>query len=463
MSKASLSISLPQSQQLWLALSGGLDSVVLLDLVIQLCQQERRSLKVLHIHHGLSPNADQWAEHCKDLCLAYSSMVEIECQVHKVQLRQKGSIEEQARLARYQVFEQVLETDDLLLMAHHGDDQAETMLLRLMRGAGSQGLSGMPQQRSLGKGSLYRPLLSYSRQQLEHYAQAQNLKWVEDESNLSLNFDRNYLRHQIMPVLKQRWSRATELFCRISQNLSDTAELNRDLAMIDLQSVLKTDKGLYANEVVCCQALEKLKEIRQVNLLRYWFQSQGMPELEHKQWQIIFQEVLAARIDGEPCFSWQGYELRRFRQGLYLLSPSDIPSNHTVLSDQKVRFPQVYDLAEHSAVKAFININIPHGHFSLEKKANLIHSGLVLPDEGWLELRYRQGGESIVLEKRGRRAVKKLLQASDIPPWLRQRLPMLWWVRNNDEAELIAVADLWFHKNFIAKTGTMGWQLNFNL
>lgn len=458
MNKASLSIALPQSQQLWLALSGGLDSVVLLDLVVELCQQERRGLKVLHIHHGLSPNADQWAEYCRDLCLAYSSTVEIECQVHKVQLRQKGSIEEQARLARYQVFEQSLETDDLLLMAHHGDDQAETMLLRLMRGAGSQGLSGMPKQRSLGKGSLYRPLLSYSRQQLEYYAQAQSLKWVEDESNLSLNFDRNYLRHQIVPVLKQRWSRATELFCRTSQNLSDTAELNRDLAMIDLQSVLKTDKGLYAGEVVCCQALEKLKEIRQVNLLRYWFQSQGIPELEHKQWQVIFQEVLAARIDSEPCFSWQGYEVRRFRQKLYLLTPNQIPPK-----DQGGALVQVIDLAKNAVRDDVVYLPLIMGRLKLEKKEALVCSGLALPDNGRLEVRYRQGGESIVLENRGRRAVKKLLQESDIPPWLRPSLPMLWWVQNDGSAQLMAVSDLWLDKVFLAKKNATGWLLSFEL
>jgi len=327
-----------------------------------------------------------------------------------------------------------------------------------MRGAGSQGLSGMPKQRSLGKGALYRPLLNYSRQQLESYAKEQGLKWVEDESNLSLDFDRNYLRHQIVPVLKQRWSRATELFCRTSQNLSDTAELNRDLAMIDLQSVLKTDKGLYAGEVVCCQALEKLKEIRQVNLLRYWFQSQGMPELEHKQWQIIFQEVLAARIDGEPCFSWQGYELRRFRQKLYLLTPDRIPPK-----DRDVGLVQVVDLVKNAVKDDVIYLPLVMGRLKLEKKEALVCSGLALPDNGRLEVRYRQGGESIVLENRGRRAVKKLLQESDIPPWLRPSLPMLWWVQNDGSVQLMAVSDLWLDKTFLAKKNATGWLLSFEL
>ena len=482
---------LPQHHQLWLALSGGLDSVVLLDLVVRYCQshyqalgetQRQRqaqsqesgsssnlkvpALKVIHIHHGLSPNADQWALHCQQLCQDYQQRfdIEIECQVHRVLLDKSGNIEAQARQARYQVFSDALQQDDLILMAHHSDDQAETLLLRLMRGAGSQGLAGMPQQRPLGKGQLLRPLLNYSRQQLEVYANQQQLRWVEDESNASLEFERNYLRHQVMPLLKQRWPSTNRVLSRVGQNLSDSAELNRDLAELDLEKVRQGDNSL------CCQALTELTQIRQTNLLRHWLQQGGMPELEQKQWQIVFVEVIAAREDAEPCFDWGGYQLRRFRNRLYLLKPckDDLSQAQT---SKIFNNPPTYHLADLPLGAEKLRLTLPGGEFvlcsmkyqpgqetgSACKKPVL----LSLPNEGYLELRYRQGGEKICLPRRGTKVLKKLLQEADIPPWQRQHLPLLWWCNPAGKERLIAVADLWFEQDFISSDGAQGWRLNW--
>lgn len=461
----------PKYQQLWLALSGGLDSVVLLDLVVRYCQQQNQDLNVIHIHHGLSANADQWALHCQQLCENYQTRfgINIECQVHRVQLDTSGNIEAQARQARYQVFSDALQQEDLILMAHHSDDQAETLLLRLMRGAGSQGLAGMPQQRTLGQGRLFRPLLNYSRQQLEEYAHQQQLSWVEDESNVSLEFDRNYLRHQVMPLLKQRWPSTNRVLSRVGQNLSDAAELNRDLAELDLEKVCHGEKSL------CCQALVELTQVRQTNLLRHWLQKGGMPELEQKQWQVIFTEIVAAREDAEPCFDWGGYQLRRFRNRLYLLKPSRSKSDLLTSSQDHVSLNQSstcidiskgYRLSGLPLSTASIHLVLPGGEWSLQSLSRQLSQQrdkaefelganssnkvrLKLPDSGHLELRYRQGGEKICLPKRGTKALKKLLQEADIPPWQRQQLPLLWWVSTDGKEHLIAVADLWFDRGFV--------------
>lgn len=454
-----IQLSLPAHQQLWLALSGGLDSIVLLDLAVRWCQAESKSLKVLHVHHGLSPNADQWADHCQQLCKQYQQQfsIKISCQVHQVQLNQQlSSLEAQARKARYHIFEQQLQKDDLLLMAHHADDQAETLLLRLLRGAGSQGLSAMPAFRTLGRGQLYRPLLSYNRAQLEQYAHQQQLRWVEDESNQCTDFDRNYLRHEILPRLKQRWPASSELFSRAAQNLAESAALNEDLAELDLQQTLvSTTFG----EAINCDLLQGLSRPRQINLLRFWFKAQAMPELERKQWQIIFNEVVEAKIDAEPCFNWQGYQLRRFRGLLYLLLPTtkfDADESHLLATLPLSSEQTPISLSINTGV---LTLNSAAG---FPQKINQDLPIMQLPDSGTLWVRYRQGGETIQLVKRGRKQLKKLLQESDIPPWLRQRLPLIWWQPETGDAQLIAVADLWLSESVLSRSIHQAWLIRWN-
>lgn len=443
---------LPAHQQLWLALSGGLDSVVLLDLAAKWCKTAAKSLQVIHVHHGLSPHADQWAQFCQQRAQHYQQQgVEVEIQVYKVQLdRKRSSLEQQAREARYAVFEQQLQPNDLILMAHHADDQAETLLLRLLRGAGSQGLSAMPAYRPLGQGQLYRPLLGVTRDQLVQYAVRQQLDWVEDESNQCLDFDRNYLRHEILPRLKHRWPACSELFSRAALNLADSAQLNHDLAMLDLQQVrCSTPFG----EVLSCDALQILSKPRQVNVLRHWFRAQGMPELEYKQWSVVFDEVIHAKIDAEPCFDWQGYQLRRFNAQLYLLPPiASFDAN------------RCYPLATLPLPEVQTELYLPMETASFRLIAGAFDAKtpvLSLPESGRLFVRYRQGGESIVLAKRGRKLLKKLLQERAIPPWLRQRLPLLWWQPHEGEAQLLAVANLWVSAACMAPNRSCHWQLEW--
>ncbi|MGM0572056.1 MAG: tRNA lysidine(34) synthetase TilS, partial [Pseudomonadota bacterium] len=199
--------NLPPHSRIRIALSGGMDSVLLLHVAASLYAGTDR-LSAVHVNHQLQPNADQTERFCQQVC----GELGVPLDIRRVVVRSRqgagkdtGGIEEAARHARYQVFEDILVPDELLLMAHHGDDQAETVLFRLLRGTGVAGLGGMPGSRPLGEGLLYRPLLAFSRGELQAWATEKGIDWVEDPSNTDERFDRNFLRQTIMPLLKARW------------------------------------------------------------------------------------------------------------------------------------------------------------------------------------------------------------------------------------------------------------------
>lgn len=448
---------LPDHSRLWLALSGGLDSVVLLDLAVQHCAAQQKTLDVIHVHHGLSPNADQWADHCRALCHRYQELwsVSISCQVVKVQLEAASSIEEQARKARYQAFEEYVSDGDLILMAHHGNDQLETMLMRLMRGAGAQGLSGMPVERPLGLGHLYRPLLAFQRAELEVYAQDKGLVWVEDESNRSHEFDRNFLRHEITPHLIARWPNAVRVACRSAQVLADADTLNKDLADIDLKGVACSPG------VLSCSALLQLSPERQRNLLRFWLQSAGVRSPDFRQITIIIEELVLAQDDAQPLFRRPSYELRRYRDRLFLtLFAADQQEKNRLTKEGRKKNDSV-DLAKAPAVRRPVAMGTGISCLRMGDVAESLEQGLgekgcffriqlitdsepvtgseilSLPLSSMLSLAHRKGGESLRLPNRGRKTLKKLLQERGVPAWLRGQVRLFWLETHSGESRLI--------------------------
>lgn len=471
---------LPDHNQLWLALSGGLDSVVLLDLAVQYCASRQKSLKVIHVHHGLSPNADQWAEHCLNVCQRYQERlaiqekysvqknlsVSVHCQVEHVQLNGVSSIEEQARKARYQVFKDHLVEGDLILMAHHADDQLETLLLRLMRGAGAQGLSGMPVERELGQGRLYRPLLAFERSELEAYAAEKALSWVEDESNLSAEFDRNFLRHEITPRLKSRWPHLVKVAGRSARVLSDADQLNRDLAEIDLKSVTASANAL------SCPALLELSPARQRNLLRFWLQNAGIPSPDYRQLMIILDELVLAQDDAQPLFQRPQYALRRYRDQLLLqLTDARDPSGdegpsddgHALSDTEPVSIRRdVVEAGGADLVKEAVAFRIEPFH--VEACLSESESGsesvkdaevLQLPLSASVVLELRNGGESLRLPRRGGKALKKLLQETGVPAWLRDQVRLFWLETQEGERQLIGA---WSPQ--VAEDGIFWWDIS---
>ncbi len=410
------------------ALSGGVDSVVLLHLAVA-AGLGQHGLRALHIHHGLHCEADRWAEHCRQLCAQWH----IELEVVRVRVGARGGVEAAAREARYAVFSQQLALGEVLLMAHHGDDQAETLLLRLMRGAGPRGLGAMPVSRALGAGRLLRPLLAYSRAQILRYADLQQLSWVEDPSNQSDRYDRNYLRHQVLPLLRQRWQGADQVLQRTAHLCSEADELNQALAAQDLACDEEAGPGL------SCRLLQGLSLARQCNLLRYWLANSAIAMPARSQLLRIIDEVVGARGDAQPVLVLGDRQVVRYRERLYVRRSdlSAAPQENLLLPwDLKaaLTLPRGVLLAEHGR------------EHETDRGQGQGQGQLQLPADARVDVRYRRGGERCrPVGRSGSQALKKLLQEAGVPPWERPWLPLIYC-----NGELAAVADLWVCEGFQA-------------
>ncbi|WP_333606526.1 tRNA lysidine(34) synthetase TilS [Arsukibacterium sp.] len=313
------------AKHLVLACSGGLDSMVLLDLLASMPQRQQFSLQVVYINHGLHPDAAEWG-----------ALVEQQCQQHqlsfnhvKVQVAKGDSVESAARDARYQALAAfVTAADSYLLTAHHADDQVETLLLALKRGAGAAGLSGMAACRPFANGHLLRPLLDVSRQQLAAYAQARQLDFVEDSSNQDLRFDRNFLRHQITPLLSARWPAFVKTAARSMQQLAQLQQLADELAEQGLQQCLvqqRPPSPLFLTRPLSICILQSYPMQQQQLIVRRWLSLYQLNPSQ--QWlQTLQSDVIAAKADAMPQLQLAQYQLKRFNGCLYLLMPRAEPA-----------------------------------------------------------------------------------------------------------------------------------------
>lgn len=397
---------------LCIAFSGGLDSRVLLELAWQLQEDAPAlQLRALHINHQLSPQAKHWTDFCQKTCedkkIAFYAF-----QVDTHQFA-GASLEARARKARYQIFNQELQPGELLLQAHHRKDQAETLLLRLLRGAGTQGLGSIPATRPLGQGQLLRPLLDTPRETLETFAREHQLQWIEDESNQDDCFDRNFLRLNILPRLAERFPAAEQNLALSAHLARESQQLNQDLAELDLQQVNADSNSL------SIAALYTLPDYRRTNLLRIWLQKRQLPLPGQRHWAQL-DHLCQARNDAQPLLAWgendQRTQARRHRDRLYIdlarhFQP--LPENwHTTWNNQPP-------------------LTTPCGYFNLQLKNTLTGE---VPTQ--LGVTARQGGEKLRPPHRGSRDVKRLLQELALPSWQRQQLPFIW-----HQNQLIAVGE----------------------
>jgi len=389
----------------WVGFSGGLDSTVLLH-VLHKCGI---SVQAVYIHHGLSENADRWQAHCQ----AFSHELNIPFTALRVVVdKRDGGLEQGARRARYRAFDDAMSPGDQILLGHHGDDQAETFLLRLLRGAGVLGLAGMAEWRSMGSGkSLLRPLLKVGRAELEDWARAYNLSWIDDESNSDVGLDRNFLRHRIMTPLGERWP-VRQRVAQAVDNLRESVELLEELALADLNACdLKRER---LGESLCLKVFSGLSLARRKNLLRYWILRQGGMSPESPALQEALAQVHSAAQDARLAVQLGGRVVRRFRRRLCLtpvLAPL-LPD-----SDMPLSWDGVSRLA------------LPGGGV-LEPEINW--------EEGEYRVRYRCGGERAHPVGRSHsQALKKLLQEWALEPWLRDRVPLVY-----RGGKLVAVAGL---------------------
>ncbi|MGV6859155.1 MAG: tRNA lysidine(34) synthetase TilS [bacterium] len=404
--------TLPKTFSYCVALSGGADSVALLHALAQSPPTSESAIaaRAVHVDHGLHEDSGRWAEYCQSLCDSLGVSLEIV----SVDVAAEGKgVEAAAREARYEAFRAVLKPGEMLLMAHHLDDQAETVLMNLFQGAGVAGLAGMPAVRRFSEGWLGRPLLNVTRKALRDYLASNDVGWVEDPSNSETGFDRNYLRHEVMPAVLGRWPRAEEGIARAAeyqQSLfaaqSEQAE-NDVLACIRRGGVLDLDRW-------CA-----LPEIRQWPCLRLWLKQ--TPErlvLSQRQLQQLSADVIDARGDAAPAFRVGDTVLRRFNHALYAdieTGPSVDLSKIEVYWEEGagVHIPQIGFSADWNTIARFLPGDIP-GASGTGRCVSL-------------HLRFRRGGESIRLPGQAHhQRLKNFFQNQQIPPWRRGRIPLLF-------------------------------------
>jgi len=411
----------PSTGRLLAGYSGGLDSSVLLHSLVAWLDRKRPSwdLVAVHVNHGISSHAQRWQEHCA----SFADALGVPMQIERVRVTSgKGGLEATAREARYAVFKRLLRRDDILLLAHHREDQAETFLLRALRGAGTRGLSGMPAQRSLGEGFLLRPFLEAAPELLREYARTRGISWIEDDSNMDMSFDRNYLRLRIMPQLEARWPRSRERLARAAHHLREAHELQKEIGMSEVHGVSSGERQMRLSE------LQRMTARRRRNILMTWVEMAGLAPLSERLLREIERQVMTGR---NLAIRLPGARLASHDRRLFLL----------------VGRPPVLEECTWDLRKGALDL----GYGRLLAVPGI--GGGLRMDCHPVRIVARAGGERIRWRAHHRK-VKKLLQELRVPPWTRACLPLL--VVND---ELVAIADLAIADRWRVRHGEPGWRL----
>lgn len=406
---------LPMQAGVAVGFSGGLDSMVLLQLLTHFDCVDRDRLRAIHVHHGLHRDADAWTAHCQRVCAQLTvplTIVRIEVE------RDSGDgLEAAARKARHAAFEAELHDDEVLALAHHRDDQAETFLLRALRASGPDGLGAMRAWRRFGRGWLWRPLIGTSRPELLAYAEQHALQWIEDPSNADTDLDRNFLRHRVLPLLRERWPQADVAFARSATLSAEASELLVEGDAIALASARTLDAHVLSRD-----ALRTLPPARRARALRLWVATLGLPPLPAMGIARIEANLLDARVDAEPEFAWSGASVRAWRDLLHA-------------DKQRAALPSDW----HVAWDGCTPLRLPTGAALRLQGASAFDAPL--------RVHARHGGERLTLPGRAQsHTLKHVLQELGVPPWVRGRLPLL----SDATGAVMAVGDLAYSAGFEA-------------
>ncbi|MGD7035188.1 tRNA lysidine(34) synthetase TilS [Methylotuvimicrobium buryatense] len=408
---------LKSPQQVYIAYSGGVDSHVLLHLCAPMSSLQKK-ITAVHVHHGLQAVADVWPIHCRSI----AEQLGVDFIDIYVDARSAGreSPEEAARNARYDALKALLSKNDVLMVAQHREDQLETVLLQLFRGAGLQGLSGMPEIMAFGKGVLLRPLLNTPKQIIDQYARQHDLNFIEDPSNQGIDFDRNFLRNEIVPLLKQRWPSIDKTVSRSAVHCAEASELLSKLACDQFKQVYQTKDA-----TLSISALVRFDVAEQALVIRQWFASLGL-KMPSRAFVLRILSMIQSPF-GDLRLQNQKHTIRRFRNSLFC-----VPQQTVELPEQGV----IWSNSE-------APLDLPDG---TELKIAYAPSGI--DQSVWfrshIDVRFRSGGEKIGLPNReGRHRLKNLYQEAGIPPWERPYIPLIYL-----DGRLAAIADLWIGSEF---------------
>lgn len=384
------------------AYSGGLDSTVLLHAFHQLKKELPMHLRAMHVHHGLSVHADDWADFCRQICRD----LDVPLQVYYAKLDQESGlgVEAAARKVRYQALNAA--DADYICLAQHQHDQAETLLLQLARGAGVKGLSGMAQV-DLGR-RLLRPFLNTPHAELVNYAKQYKLQWVEDESNGDTKFDRNFIRHEIIPAFSQQYPSITQTLARSATHMAHASEMLDELALIDVEATLDTSQQYGALRL---DALTLLSEVRQGNLVRWWLANNQISMPSAALLKQILQQLQSTKADAAIKVQVaDSFYVMRYKTRAFLVKElNNLTTVNLPWQGEKV-------------------IVLPNFSRLFFKKVK--GQGLACQREGIelkLQIRSRKGGERFLPDLgRPRRSLKAIMQSIEMPPWQREQLPLIF-------------------------------------
>lgn len=408
------------------AYSGGVDSHVLLHALRELHAALHWPVSALHVDHGLESDSRKWAHHCLRVC----KELEIPCTIERIEVKgidQEGR-EAAARRMRYARLARHIGAGDVLLTAHHLDDQAETVLLQLVRGSGVRGLAAMPELVKFSGGKLMRPLLRFTRVELTAYARAHGLQWIEDSSNRDLRYARNFIRHQLLPVIEQRWPQAKRMLARSGRHATEASILLDVLALNDLEACEPP-----AARDLSVPAVSQLPPERRRNLLRFWIRQHGFVAPSTLLIQSLDRVVTQSTRSHQAVLVWPGAEVRRYRDRLSIMAPLSDPNPSLNISWNPA-----------------VPLQVPGTGYLLRSVAT-VGKGLSKDSIGSeaLSVRLRQGGETCRLPgRRHHHKLKKLFQEAGVPPWERGRLPLIYVGER-----LAAVAGRWVFEPFAAGEG----------
>ncbi len=399
-----LAIRPPHTREWCVAYSGGVDSTVLLHAASRAARTHGIELRAVHVNHGVQDAAAEFEQHCAAVCAQWG--IALERRVCTVAREKGSSLEAQAREARYQVLRDYATAGALVLLAHHQDDQAETLLLQMLRGAGPAGAGAMPSVRDWGEAQLARPLLHLPREVLEAYATRYELAFVEDPSNQELRYNRNFLRHEVAPVLRKRWPAFAANLSRAARHQAHAARLLRERAQEDLAY----------SDGMSVRVLEDLSEDRVFNLLRFWIAQHGHEVPSERRLHHWWRVVRTAGADRVPSESFGTCTLHRWRGRLYVSAIAPLVEVDQVWHWRRGETLELPELGRRLCWD--------------ELRTQMVH----VP-AGDVEVRLRLGGERCrVAGAAHHRPLKKLLQEAGVPPWQRGRIPLIY---RHDQLRLV--------------------------